>query len=85
MFNAAVSARYYVVCAVWAAWAGLLASSVNGQLRPKSEDLLPSTTKAWVSIPDAVAFVDQFNGTGLRQLFMSPPMHAAVENLRTQV
>ncbi|HMP79956.1 MAG TPA: hypothetical protein PKD54_10930, partial [Pirellulaceae bacterium] len=45
----------------------------------------PSTARAWVSFPDAVAFVDQFNGTGLGQLFMSPPMHAAVENLRTQV
>ncbi len=78
---------------VWRSWRAVaslmflwcVSGVAMGQERPRSEDLLPSTTKAWVSIPDAISVVDQFNGTGLGQLLMSPPMQAAVENLRAQV
>src|SRR3990170_873005 len=51
---------------------------------PPSENLLPDTTRGFVSAPVAKKLTDQFNKTQLGQLLKDPVMKPFTEDLRRQ-
>ncbi len=72
-----LTCAWLVICAV--------ANLASAQDRVASEQILPSTTKAWISIPNAADLIDQFNATGLGQLSKSDAMAPFFESFRDQM
>lgn len=68
---------WLVICAI--------ANLASAQDRVASEQILPSTTKAWISIPNAADLIDQFNATGIGQLSKSDAMAPFFESFRDQM
>lgn len=63
----------------------LLSSACWAQDRPASQQILPASTKAWVSVPNVAQLIVEFNATGLGQLTKSDPMAPFFDSFREQM
>ncbi len=66
-------------------WIGVLCCPITAVATTPSEELLPSTTKGYVSVPNVEALRAKWNETQLGQLINDPVMRPFVEDLRRQV
>ncbi len=62
-----------------------LALPLTADAVPPSESLLPDTTKAWISIPDADELRENFDQTQLGKLAQNPLMEPFFKDLRSQM
>jgi hypothetical protein len=58
--------------------------SAKQSQRAKSESLLPPTTKAWVSIPDANLLLEKFEQSNLGKLAAIPELTSFVDDVKSQ-
>ncbi len=73
------------MAAFWLLLALLLAANGVQPARGASEDLLPDTTRAFLSVHHVKSLADQWNKTQLGQLVQDPVMKPFVEDLRRQL
>jgi hypothetical protein len=63
----------------------VVSASAHGGSFPPSETIFPSSTKAWISVPDSRGFGDAFNRSNYGRLLKDPTMKPFVEGFRKQL
>ncbi len=63
----------------------VVSASAQGGSFPPSETIFPSSTKAWISVPDSRGFGDAFNRSTYGRLLKDPNMKPFVESFRKQL
>ncbi|MHB0955735.1 MAG: hypothetical protein ACYC0X_05080 [Pirellulaceae bacterium] len=69
----------------WMLLIGVSYLPIAASAAPPSEDLLPGTTKGYLSVPDVELLRTRWNETQLGQLINDPVMKPFVEDLRNQI
>ena len=70
---------------LWAICCSLLVCVATAQAAPHSEDLLPDTTKGYISVGDVGALCDAFNRSQWGQLLNDPVLKPFVDDFRRQL
>jgi hypothetical protein len=69
----------------WMLLVGVLCCPIAASAAPPSEDLLPGTTKGYVSVPNVEVLRTKWNETQLGHLIADPVMKPFVDDLRAQI